>query len=206
MNMLQRLKRDYKADEPIILSQIDYPDKTKAAVKNALKRLVDKGQLERYDKGIYYFPKESRLGGKSKLSSSKVIINRYIGTPKEVYGFISGMRLLNELGLTTQVPNSYEIVTNQVKTKMTTKEISGFKVKLIKPVIEINKETLPLLKVLALINYRQFTDLPLERKRDILNKIGVNKENIRQLTQLVGKLPAKESVKIIQSEVINATA
>lgn len=206
MTMLQRLKRDYKPDEPIILSQIDYPDKSKAALKNSLKRLVDKGQLERYDKGIYYLPKESRLGGKSKLSASKVIINRYIGTSKEIYGFISGMRLLNELGLTNQVPNTYEIVTNQIRTKTIYTEVSGFKVKLIKPVIEITNETLPVLKVLTLINYRQFTDLPFERKREILNKIGVNKENVRQLATLVGELPAKESVKIIQSEVINAAS
>ncbi len=63
--------------------------------------------------------------------------------------------------------------------------------------IKITTETLPILKVLELINYRQFTDLSLEKKREILRKIGVNKDNIRLFATLVSKLPAKESVKII---------
>jgi hypothetical protein len=146
------------------------------------------------------------LGGKSELSSFKVISSQYIGTSEKIYGFVSGIRLLNELGLTTQISNTYEIITNQIKSKSYSTTVSGIKVELKKPVIEITKETLPILKLLVLINYPQFTELSLDRKREILELIGVNKKNVRQLASIVSNLPAKESVKIIQSEVIYAAS
>lgn len=51
--MLQRLKRDYNTDEPIILSKIDYPDKTKDALKNALQTLAFPVELRQVDMYIY---------------------------------------------------------------------------------------------------------------------------------------------------------
>ena len=36
---------------------------------------------------------------------------------EQLYGFYTGLKLLNSLRLTTQVPNTPEIVTNKVKSK-----------------------------------------------------------------------------------------
>ncbi len=150
---------------------------------------MDKGQLERYENGVYYLAKESRLGGKAKLSANAVLRSRYIKDKGKVFGYISGIGLLNEVGLTTQVPNTYEVVTNREANTLIG-EVGKFKVVLKKPMVgEVDNNTLPILKTLDLINYNQFTSLSLDEKKTVLKKIGVDKENIRLLTKLVGQLP-----------------
>ena len=60
------------------------------AVRQAVKRLVANGFLERYDNGIYYIPKRDGLLGKSYLDPSLVIMRKYIQSKSEIYGYVTG--------------------------------------------------------------------------------------------------------------------
>lgn len=103
----------FSSDEPILIEDIEklFPNRSRPWIDKAIKTLVDEKKIKRYSTGIYYIPRKT-LFGDSILSTSKVIEKKYLSSNNEVYGYVTGITLLNSLGLTTQVPNSISIVTN----------------------------------------------------------------------------------------------
>ena len=61
------LMENYGYNEPIFLNDLTIQGLSENAVRQAVKRLVANGFLERYDNGIYYIPKRDGLLGKSYL-------------------------------------------------------------------------------------------------------------------------------------------
>lgn len=75
---------------------------TRAAVDQALSRLVQRGQLRRLDQGIYDFPKmHPRLGA---LSPDPVAVAKAAARKAGSRIQVSGAQAANALGMTTQVP------------------------------------------------------------------------------------------------------
>ena len=71
--------------------------------------------LKQFYKGIYYKPVKN-IFGEMPLDKNKVIIKKYIKDENgNIKGYITGAKLFNQLGLTTQVPNIINIVTNECK-------------------------------------------------------------------------------------------
>ena len=65
----------YKAGEPIFLSDIKMSEVSDETIRQQLKRLADAGKLMRYEAGIYYLPKKTRL--KSGYKPSADVVARY---------------------------------------------------------------------------------------------------------------------------------
>ena len=81
---------------------------TRAAVDQVLSRLVKKCMIRRLDRGIYDYPKQSKLLG--VLSPMPDSIARAMASGDQV--FPSGARATNLLGLSTQVPAKPSYLTN----------------------------------------------------------------------------------------------
>jgi predicted transcriptional regulator of viral defense system len=81
--------------------------------KLILSRLERCGLITRYDKGVYYKTKQTAWGtatiGKDAVVKYKYIQDRH----GNIKGYVTGARLFNRMGLTTQVPRMTEIVTNE---------------------------------------------------------------------------------------------
>ena len=103
------------ADTPILLSDVK-----KLVGENAkmiLTRLVKENVIARFGYGIYYKPTQT-IWGDSVIGNDMVIQTRYIEDGDgNIKGYVTGLRLLNRLGLTTQVPRMTEIVSNECKGK-----------------------------------------------------------------------------------------
>ena len=81
-----------------------------------LNRLVKADILKTFYKGIYYKPK-TNMFGEMTLNKGKVIKYKYLEDRNgNVKGYIYGAKLFNILGLTTQVPNTLNIATNECNT------------------------------------------------------------------------------------------
>ena len=114
-------------NEPIFYNEIidyiiKYIDEKKTQklynkVKEIMYRLVkDKAICSEY-KGIYYIPKKNIFGTMS-LPKDKIIKYKYLMTKDDkIKGYITGAKLFNDAGLTTQVPNTIDIVTNEYTNK-----------------------------------------------------------------------------------------
>lgn len=148
--LLEYLLENYKVNEPIFLSDIDLPV-TDTNLRQMFKVLCDRGEIMRYDTGIYYLAGNSRLKGGVSLSASEVARYKYISRNGKVQGYYSGYTFANQLGITTQVPFTIEIVSNQASAKCREVSIKNQKVMLRRPRTEITKENCDILQLLDLL-------------------------------------------------------
>lgn len=116
------LIENYKVAEPIFFSDIEIEGITRSAINQQLKKLCDEEKLMKYENGVYYLPKKSRLSGAVGINADMVAKYKYIARRGKVDGFYSGNAFANQIGISTQVPNKVEIVSNNIAAKV--REIS----------------------------------------------------------------------------------
>ncbi|MDD3142254.1 MAG: hypothetical protein PHX08_25270, partial [Lachnospiraceae bacterium] len=68
------LVEKYGYNEPIFINELKVKDMNTNALRQSFKRMTRSGTVIRFDTGIYYLPKKSRLLNKSYLNPMKVII------------------------------------------------------------------------------------------------------------------------------------
>ena len=147
-------------NEPIFIEDIKeyiiqfYKDEEKEKIFNNVKEILNRLNKENIIrtayKGIYYIPK-TNIFGEVPLANNKIIQYKYL-TDKlgNVKGYITGAILFNKVGLTTQVPNIIDIVTNECKNN-NKYENKNLNVIIRKPKIEINNDNYKYLQLIDLI-------------------------------------------------------
>ncbi len=106
------LLANYKAAEPIFFSDIEIEGVSKSAVNQQMRRLCEEKKLEKYEHGVYYIPPKSRLNSLVGINADIVARYKYIERNGKVQGFYSGNSFANQLGISAQIPNKVEIVSN----------------------------------------------------------------------------------------------
>ncbi len=170
-------------------------EQAKKVVNVTLKRLMDRENnlLIRFDKGIYYKPKMTAFGP-SKLNPMQVFIETYIKKGMKVFGYETGPSLLNQMGLTTQIPKYRYFATNRcqrygdhVDTKL--------KVILRRPLMNVNEETRPYLQLLDAIENKDRTPVDVENAQGRLAKFVVqNNLDFKKLIAYARRYYSKEVV------------
>lgn len=159
------------------------------ALRQYFKRMVQSGDIIRFDTGVYYLPKASRILKKSYLESMKVIIRKYIKNAGETYGYFSGATFANQIGLTTQMPTVLEIVTSRESTKGRIVTVGSQKVRLKRPSIEITSENAGLLQLLDIVSQAKlYSEYPEQKTGEILKRYVRNQRYTRE--SLMNSLPA----------------
>lgn len=114
-----------------------------------LKRLVDKGFIERFQKGVYYRVKQTVFG--RILPSVDVLETQLLlRRGNDIIGYETGASLLNQMGLTTLVSKKREIATNAYRKNLESKFIKAKK-----PITTVNTKNFHYLQLLDAIR-----DLP----------------------------------------------
>ena len=103
------IKEHYKEAEPIFFSDLEKGSISKSALNQQLKKLCEKGLLQKYDTGIYFLPKKTRLKSVIGPNADMVARYRFISRGDNVDGFYGGNSFANQLGISTQVPRVIEI-------------------------------------------------------------------------------------------------
>ena len=156
------LEKNYGYNEPIFINEIRLDGLNDNALRQYFKRMLKSGDLALFDTGIYYLPKVQRLLKKSYLDPMKVIIRKYIQSTTETYGYFAGATFANQIGLTTQMPATLEIVTSKESTKGRTVTVGSQTVRLKRPVTTITSENAGLLQFLDAVsqaeNYSELSD------------------------------------------------
>ena len=148
----------YPEDEPIFIEEIkEYViqkcenEQKEHVLKNInviLNRLKKEGFIRAEYKGVYYKPLVT-IFGEMGLDQTKLMQLKYLKDRNgNIKGYIVGAKLFNRLGLTTQVPNVTDIVTNECKYHKQYDE--KLRVYITKPKIEITNEN---------YRYLQFIDI-----------------------------------------------
>lgn len=168
--MLEKyLLETFGYNEPIFINELSIPDMSENATRQAIKRLASSGFLKRYDTGIYYIPKSSKLLGISYLDPYTVIIRKYIKDNTGTYGYITGAFFANQLGLTTQMPAVLEIVTNKEATKGRFATIGGQTIRLRRSALPITDSNASVLQFLDSISQAEkYSEL---NETDMVNRL-----------------------------------
>lgn len=207
MELIERLKDKYGSNEPITTEEIlsEWSEYSRPRVFQLLKKAVECGDLCKFEVGIYYVPKQTILGKKATLSWQKVLEKKYIRSGDRIYGYYSGLMLLNQLRLTTQVPNSLEVVSVNASAPVRVVNIGGASVKIKKPrvyITEANVNTLMLLEVFNQVKY-PLIGKELDGVREFVKATGITAKEVFRLSQAY---PARAIKNLISSGVENVFA
>ena len=200
MILIDYLLKKYGTNRPIITEELSIPEISYDNLRKQLSRYNSQGILEKYSQGVYYIPKETILG-RSTLSIDDVINRKYITNGNDIYGFYSGLSFYNKLGISTQVPFVYEIVTNKEKSRVREIALKNQKIILRKPYVKINKNNYLENQFLDFINNANSNDL--SDNIDVLKKyIKDNNLNKNVILDLITYYPSKTSKKLIESRLL----
>lgn len=92
-------------------------DQARKLTNVKLKRMADRGEIERFQKGMYFHVKET-VFGKVTPDIDKMAMKTLTEQDGAKIGYESGASLFNRLGLTTMIPRDIEITTNLYRTNL----------------------------------------------------------------------------------------
>ena len=201
MNFRDYLKDKYGENEPIYIEDIQFENYSRPWIFRELKKLVDNGEIKRFDTGIYYFPKKMFFGD-SLLDPRKVVQQRFLTNGNDVFGYIAGLSLKNQAGLSTQVPNLIELVTNNESTRVRDIKVGPQKVRLRRARTVITKDNVNVLQFLDLLSNITPSALD-ETERFMLSKYAKDSKVTRDdISFYVGFFPSKAMKNMIESGAI----
>lgn len=193
------LLENYGYNEPIFLNDLKIEELSENAVRQSVKRLVANGFLERFDKGIYYIPKQDGVLGKSYLDPVLVIMRKYVRNESETYGYVTGMTFANQLGLTTQMPAIIEIITNREATNGRTITVGSQKVRIKKAAVAVSDNNAELLQLLDGIGQAEkYSELSMEETIEIMSAYvkgkGFTREQLNGVSSAITGTTAKKLI------------
>ncbi len=151
MKLYNYFKDKYGVDKPIFIRDIEIKKMSDANLRQQMKKLTDTGQIKRFDTGIYFIPKKSIFLSGSQLSKDKVIEQKYLRDENNRCGYISGLMFANQLGITTQVPMSYEVVSNKATKDYRETTLAKTRIVLRRPRTKITDKNYKVLQFLDLL-------------------------------------------------------
>jgi len=159
----------------------------------ALNRMVASGQLAKLSKGRYYQPENSPFG---ELPPSQYqVVKDLLERNGKTVGYLTGLSIYPELGLSTQVSHTIQIGKNDIRSPFNRGQ---YKIEFIKQKNTITLENIPLLRILdALRLIKKIPDTPEEvvcrRIREIVNGLP-NKEQKRIVRLALNYPPATRAI------------
>lgn len=193
--------------QPILVGDILalFPNVSRVTVYLRIDSAISKGSLERYDRGVYYIPRQG-LFGKVPLSVESVVERKFIACGNEVFGYYSGLTLENRAGLSEQVPAVLEITTNaSSKGVRSLGPAGGWKdIVIRKPRCKVTAENVDVLRFLDAVTALS----PKKMGKAALRNLGTlaRKAGRDRAFAYAAYYPAKTSKRLIESEALGVFA
>lgn len=166
--LYEYLLENYKQNEPIFIADLQIEGMSRVNLRQQIKKLTDSGRIKRFDNGVYFLPKKTIFKSGSQLPPEKVLECKYLRDNDERCGYVSGLLFFNQMGLTTQVPMLYEVVSNKATNEYRETSLAKSRVVVRKPkvpVTESNYKTLQFLDLLKDVDvYSEVTGKPLQER------------------------------------------
>ena len=164
--LYEYLLENYKENEPIFLADLQVDGMTRTNVRQQIKKLTDTGKVKRFDNGIYFLPKKTIFKSGSQLAPEKVLECKYLRDKDERCGYVSGLMFFNQMGLTTQVPMMYEVVSNKATNDYRETSLAKSRVIVRKPKVPVTEKNYKALQFLDMLKdvdvYSEVTGKPLQ--------------------------------------------
>lgn len=150
MSISKKIRKRVHSKSPLELFSFDHivrPSESHSAIAKELSRLSANGSIKRLRNGVYYKPKESRFG---EIRPSERNVLKYLlhDEKGKRIGYISGARLYNQLGLSSQISGVITIAGNEDKRSG---DFAGLRVRYVKAYGKVGKDDINLMQLLDAI-------------------------------------------------------
>ena len=149
--LYEYLLDNYKENEPIFLVDIQIDGMTRTNIRQQIKKLADTGKVKRFDNGIYFLPKKTIFKSGSQLAPEKVLECKYLRNKDKRCGYVSGLMFFNQMGLTTQIPMMYEVVSNKATNDYRETSLAKSRVIVRKPKVPVTEKNYKVLQFLDML-------------------------------------------------------
>lgn len=205
--LIDILRKKYEDNEPIYLEDaVELMNVTSTYGRSLMSRWVKEGLLKRFDRGVYYFPKASKLFGVAPFDSQRVLIDKYLGNEDSPFGYYADFTLANMAGITTQVPAKTIIVTN-AESGDRRREVTVGKQKVVvsHPKKTITKDNVAALSLLDLISVAEkYSELNREETIKKIQSYAIKaKVTWQQIKDNIDAYPTRVSRELIKMEMYN---
>ena len=207
MELVKCLKTQYGENTPICFEDIANvcSGYTRGRVYQLIDAALNSGLLAKAGYDCYYIPTTTPFG-KSLLNPRKVIEKKYISNKGEVYGFYTGLALLNSFGITTQMPNVIEVFTNNEATKSRRVTINNQTIIVKRARTTINNSNYKEMMLLELFNLADIRSIDARATQKIVDYMKQNNISIQGIMKYAKFVPARAIKNFMSSEVQNAFA
>lgn len=168
--LLEYLKSKFGPGKPIFTEDAEPLGLSAGNLRQQFKKLVDSGELFRYEPGVYFLPDPNHEY--NSISSNMVAEYKYITNGDEIYGYYSGYTFANQLGLCLQVPYKAEIVTNNTTAIAREVKVGNIPFYIRRAKVAVTKENCNVLQLLDLLkDVEEYTDYCCEEEApDIIRR------------------------------------
>lgn len=171
-DLYSELKNRYKVKEPILLKDLKFNNVSYDSIRWQLKKLTDKGILNRFEDGIYYIGDDINL--------DLVLEHKYIKRNNNIFGYYSGKNLAVELGLINDDLDK-EIITNEFKAIVRNVKIGNEDIILRHSNLKIDSNNYYILRLLDMLKRVSFDYVSTDTKNKLneyINKYQIKKSDI----------------------------
>ena len=207
MELVKCLKNQYGENTPIFFEDIANvcSGYTRGRVYQLIDAAMNSGLLAKAGYDCYYVPTTTPFG-KSLLNPRKIIEKKYISNNGKVYGFYTGISLLNSFGITTQMPNVIEVFTNNEATKSRRVTINNQTIIVKRARTTINSANYKEMMLLELFNLADARSIDVQATQKIVDYMKKNNISIQGIMKYAKFVPARAIKNFMSSEVQNAFA
>ena len=180
--LFEYLKEHYKDGEPIFLNDIHIKGMRRDNFRQQIKTLTDVGKIVRYEKGIYYIPKQTRFSSSAGPNPETVARYKYISRGGKIDGYYSGSTFANIIGISLQVPMKKEIVSNNIAAIVREGSIGKQPFIVRRTNIPISSENVKVLQLLELLkNLDSYLDSDYDDAREKIKKYSLTNHITREM-------------------------
>ena len=189
--LYEYIQNNYSQNEPILVSELECAGYTKNNIRQQIMLLANSGKLCRYDTGVYYIPGKSIFKSGTSLNQNQVIEKKYFYETNERCGYYSGLTFANKIGLTTQVPNTYEVTTNKATKDYRVTNIASSKIVIRRPRVMISNDNYKVLQFLDLLkDVELYSELDIDKAgKIIMNYAEKSKITFSQMADFLQYYP-----------------
>jgi predicted transcriptional regulator of viral defense system len=131
-----------------------------------MKRLADRGELVRVQKGVYGKVKMTPFG-KLKPSTHEMVAGLLMRDGEKIIGYITGPTLLNALGLCSWMPKERHITTNNYRRQIP----ADTPIRVHKPAVHVDNENYPYLQAIEAFMAMEQYSVDAEKPGHILREM-----------------------------------
>ena len=177
--LLDYLKSHFGPGKPIFTSDAESLRLSAVNLRQQFKKLVDAGELFRFEPGIYFLPDKNHEY--YPISTNMVAEYKYLTNGDEVYGYYSGYTFANQLGICLQVPYKAEIVSNNATAIVREVKVGQIPFLVRRPKITITRDNCNVLQLLDLLkDVEEYTDYEFENEAPDLIRRHIIRNKIRR--------------------------